>query len=179
MLVTRSLFAFYIHFLIISLPFVLYVSPMWALEDHLQKAEKFISSMRGSLDNVAVEIRKATEKSDVSLVNCLRQKEGAMKNYVDASMKNQENLRSAWKVKDMKEADRFIKLIEMAHKNVKDIELSLKECYKGEVGEKKTNVRVIRPPGGGEEVAEELFPEEEEGGEPEGFPAVPPASPFR
>ena len=151
-----------------------------AADDFLKRAEKLLSSMRGSLDLVAVEIRKATDKSDVSLVNCLKQREASMKNYVKASLRNQENLRSALKVKDLKEEQRFLKLIETAHTNVKEIEEKLKECWKGEIGEKRTKVVVIKPEGGvQEEQIEEMFPEGEEGTGEEGFPPVPPASPYR
>ena len=149
-------------------------------QDSLKKAEKLISSMRSSLDNVAVEIRNATEKSDVSLVNCLKQREGSMKNYVDASLRNQENLRSAYKAKDVKETDRFLNLVDIAYKKVKEIEDKLKECWKGEEGERKTKVIVIKPEGGPEgETIDQVYPEQEQGDPQEGFPPVPPASPFR
>jgi hypothetical protein len=150
-------------------------------QETLKRAEKLISSMRSSLDNVALEIRKATEKSDVSLVNCLKQKERAMKNYVNASLRNQENLRAAVKVRDSKEEKRFFKLIELAHKNVKEIEEKLKECKRGEEGERRTKVTVIKPEGGlQEEQIDEIFPEGTvEGESPDGYPPVPPASPYR
>jgi hypothetical protein len=142
-------------------------------------AEKSLSSMRKSLDHVAKLIRKAIDKSDVSLVNCLKQKEALMKTYFNRALRNHDNLRAAYKANDAKQSARFLKLIQASQKKVKEIEESLKDCKKGEIVEDKTKVKVIKPEGDLEETTvDELFPGGEPG-EPEGIPIVPPASPYQ
>jgi len=150
-----------------------------AKDNHLKKSNKLIAGMRKSLNVVTRKIKKASDKSDISLINCLKQKEALIKTYINRSLRNQENLRSAWKMNDTKQADRFLGLIEVAAKKVEEIEAKLKECYKGELIEDKTKVRVIKPEGEyQDESLEELFPETETG-EPEDLPLDPPASPYR
>lgn len=150
-----------------------------ASQKALSRSEKLISSMRKSLNRVTEEIRKATEKFDISLVNCLKQKETEIKNYINASLRNQENLRSAWKVRDEKGMERFGKLIEIGHGKVEEIRDSLKDCYKGEIPDKKrTKVKLIVPEGQEREDLDDIFPPEEEEGETEKVPIVPPASPY-
>jgi hypothetical protein len=166
--------------LLIQVVFCFAVFKSLLAQEELKKAEKLISSMRGSLDHVAVEIRKAIEQSNISLVNCLRQKEQIMKNYTDASTRNQENMRTAYKNKDTKEVGRFYKLIEIAQKNVKDLEARLKECWEGEIQEKATKVMVIKPEGAtDQETIEELYPEKGQVQDGDRLPVVPPASPFK
>ena len=149
-----------------------------AQNDPLSKAEKLISSMRTSLNKMAAQIRKATDKSDISLINCLKKKEDQMKRYEKVSMRNYENLQASWKVADKRQTDKFFKLIELALKRVKELEAGIRECHKGEIDEDVTKVNVIKPEeDSGEVTIEDIF-QEETTGEPEDLPIVPPSSPY-
>ena len=101
-----------------------------------------------------------------------------MKEYMDGALRNQENLRSAWKARDSRETNRFLSLIAQGHKKFKEVEASIKECYGKDISEDGTRVEVIKPEGAIEdELIDTLFPDE--GKDPvEDMPAVAPASPF-
>jgi hypothetical protein len=134
--------------------------------------------MRRSIDRVAELIKKGKAKSDISLINCLRQKEALMKTYLNRALRNQDNLRAAFKANDEVQSKRFVKLIKASEKKVRDIESSLKDCKKGEIVEDGTKVKVIKPEGLMEqEDIEEMFPEDIPE-EPESMPLVPPSSPY-
>ncbi|HLG20995.1 MAG TPA: hypothetical protein VI895_14425 [Bdellovibrionota bacterium] len=151
-------------------------------ESRLKKAEISVSSIEGTLKKFVKAVAKAREENDIKRLNCLMTKMDLVKGFLKASERAKVVLMESSFAGDAKTADMYGQKIGAYGKNTSEIENSIEECYGvGGTGD-GTTVVYIRPSGEGMESADGtvLSPFGEDDLYPaEGYPAVPPASPFR
>lgn len=149
-------------------------------ERSLVQVERRITDMNAVLKKLYQEISRAKEKNDLHRVNCLLTKLNLVKGLLKASDRSKAVLLEAFYGNDTATARVYKAKVDSYADSAKEIERSMEEC-RGvrKVGEGTTLV-YIRPEGGTELQPTEANPWDR-GFVPgaDGYPAVPPASPYR
>ena len=157
-------------------------------DERLEKVDKEVAFIEGTLKKFLKEISSAREANDVRRLNCLMTKRDLVKGFLKASERAKVVLMESSFAGDGKTADIYGNKISSYSDNVGEIEKSIEECQGVEAKGEGTSVVYIRPAddAAGDIFADDLSPWTGDDLRPgddlpgvEGYPAVPPASPFR
>jgi hypothetical protein len=144
-------------------------------------AEKKIVSMREILKRLLKEVAAAREANDVRRLNCLIAKLNLVKGLLKASERAQVTMLEATYANDAATGQTYGRKILTYGDSAEEIERSIDECSGVEVRSDGAAMVYVRPD------TPELQPRDEAPWDttvdvnsgPEGYPVVPPASPFR
>jgi hypothetical protein len=149
-------------------------------ESALSQVDRRIVGMDGTVKKLYREVAKAREENEIHRVNCLQAKLNLVKGLLKAADRAKAVLLEAFYGKDTETAAIYKGKVDSYADSSAEIEKSISECRGVKTAGEGTTLVYIRPEG-----AEEVEPSESGGWTwgftpgSEGYPAVPPASPFR
>jgi hypothetical protein len=149
-------------------------------ESSLAAVDKRVTGMNDVQKKLYKEIAKAREENDIRRVNCLLTKLNLVKGLLKASDRAKAVLLEAFYGNDPETAGIYKTKIESYADSAKEVERSIDECRGVKTIGEGTTMVYIRPEGSADLQPSEAGPWDWNflpGSE--GYPAVPPASPFR
>jgi hypothetical protein len=156
-----------------------YSAPEVLKESAIAQVDKQIGDINGILKKLYRETAKAKEENDIHRYNCLLTKLNLVKGLVKASERAKGVLMDAFYGGDTDTSKIYLKKVNSYAESAKEVERSLSECAGVKTIGEGASLVYIRPEG------EELQPGDQSPWDwefvpgQEGYPAVPPASPFR
>jgi hypothetical protein len=172
--------------IILTLAFVFpFAPPLFSKENEkkpmtVSSVDDQISQIRSTLKRVLEELARAKGSNDVKRVNCLQSKVNLVKGLLKASEKANIVFLEASYAKDASTAESYGRKIQMYAGSVEEISRSIDECSAAEVTSEGSTLVYIRPEEPELAVSETSPWGGTDGiGGTEGYPVVPPASPFR
>jgi hypothetical protein len=154
-------------------------------EIRLAKAGGEITTMEKVLKLFYEEVRKARKDDDVRRLNCLLEKLDLVRGFIKAAQRAKDVVTESAYGGDDTTAEAYLEKILAYAKHVSELEKSKSECFNGSTQpEEGTTLVYIRPAQeeiAGLETDKSLTPSDPGQGTAsvEGYPVVPPASPYR
>jgi hypothetical protein len=169
----------------IALSFFVFAGPAYSADPKIKEAavtqaEKRIVGMEAIQKKLIREVAKAREENDIHRLNCLLTKLNLVRGLIKASDRAKVILLESFYGGDAGTAGLYLKKVNSYADSAAEVERSIPECAGLKTIGEGTTLVYINPGGEGEFAPSEKSPWDWEfvpGAE--GYPAVPPASPYR